>query len=646
MTHSIRLMVILSKAEWMKGLLRFLFVSVFIVFYSNSVFADQKLMPVEEIQRLIDSSTNKSIKASFKTVLKGIKLEPIKIEIRGVFHQPGLDIIIFTSKHQIAAGMSGSPVYVDGKLIGAVAYGFNGFSKEYWGGISPKLLMVKDAETGSQKSNLVRSFVYEGKKFVPIPSGHESIPGLEFFSDQKFVVTTNSDKSGSSVTKIEASILKPGMPIVVDLVEWTDENGKTSTLGATGTITDIDDEGRISAFGHPFFNSKNVVYSFRTAEIIGTVFSDDPAKNFKLTGRTSGVLGAITYDSSYGIYGKVGAKEELRRLRHFSLEFKNNGVSDHKFDIKVADSIMTPILVQAAFAMIGNEYGAPLSQEMSVTQIESMIGLEGHQSILWKGLFPSSSSMFGPQIIYSSSFTVACRSFFGGIYGYVSGNNYGLKISDVSVSVNFISGGSQTYDMGAYKFPNKVIYGQDPVLDVMFVDENNNKPIAKRVTIKIDWDKVEKPVYTSETNYTEKVSEKIVYGMLSIQSSQFYLNSLSGEESQKIFPGYFLNAEDFLESLSRRLDITNQNIFVKVGLRSRSGLFDEVMAKSSDILPTDIMSDENEWQVIEGGLKERKVTLRDGGVVVFNVSLPNAPSGYVFDQEIHEFVQFEVVLEK
>ena len=307
---------------------------------------------------------------------------------------------------------------------------------------------------------------------------------------------------------------------------------------------------------------------------------------------------------------------------------------------------MTPILVSAAFAMIGDEYGAPLSQETSVTQIESRIGLEGFQSILWKGLFPSSYSRFGPQVIYSSSFTVACESFFNGIYSFISRNNYGLKISDVSVLVNFIPGASQTYKLGAYKFPNKVVYGRDPVLDVMFVDENNTLPIVKRVTVKIDWDKIEKPIYTPETNDTEKISEKIVSGMLSIQSSRFHLNSLTSEESQKILPGYFLNSEDFLGSLSRRLDITNQKIFVKVGLRSRSGLFDEAMAKSEDIIPIGIMSDENGWQVVEGGLKEKKVTLKDSGVVIFDVNLPDAPDGYIFDQEIRENIQFEVVLEK
>lgn len=618
---------------------------VFVVFSPAWSFADQKLMSLEEVQRLVDSNSNKSVNAHFDTVLRGTKIESLDIVVKGIHKEPGLEIIIFTSKRQIAAGMSGSPVYVNSKLIGAVAYSINNYPNEYWGGISPISLMINDANGGLSK--LGKSFVYEGKLFTPISLGLETISELGELANQRFIRMTNSGGSGSKSSGLNVSDIKPGMPIVVDLAEWTDETGKTSTLGASGTVTHVDGTtGKVFAFGHPFMNSKEVVYGFRIAEIIGTIPSNGPAPAVKLIGQSSDVLGAITHDSSYGIYGKIGAKEELKRLRHFSLEFKNKGVPTHKFDIKVAESVMTPTLVSAAFALIGQNYGAPLSQEVSVSQIESRIDIEGHQPILWKGLYPSSSFRFGPQILYRSSFYSASDAFLTNIYVLLLSNNYGLKISDVSVSVNFIPGASQTYKIGGYKFPNKVIYGQDPVLDVMFVDEHNVLPVAKRVTVKIDWGKIEKPIYTLKTNDKDKVSEKIVGGWLGIQSSKFYTLSLSNEESQKIFPKYFLNQDDFLENLSMYLGLTNQKIFVRTGLRSRSGLFDETMAKSENIMPTDIVADENGWHIIDGGLNKRSITLKNEGVVIFYLNLPEAPNGYVFDQGINESILFEVVLEK
>ena len=506
--------------------------------------------------------------------------------------------------------------------------------------ISPISLMMIDAEAGNQKNNLNRSFDFEGKTFVPIALGLDSISTTESFFSQRFARTSDSNEYEPNLSKLT---IKPGMPIVVDLVKWTDEKGKTSSLGATGTITYVDDDGRVFAFGHPFLNSKKVVYAFRTAEIIDTIFSDDPRYNYKLTGRTSDVRGTINRDSSYGVYGNLGS-EELKRLRHFSLEFKSKGILSHKFEIKVAESIMTPILIQAAFGHIGDEYGAPLPQETSVTQIESRIETEGHRPIVWKRLYPSKSVRFGSQILYFSSFEYACEEFVANVYAFLLDNSYGLKMENISISVNFIPGTTQTYKMGAYKFPNKVVYGQDPVLDVVFVDENNTMPIAKRVIVRVNWNKVEKPVYLSQTNDKDKVPEKIVRGQLLLQSSGFYLNSLSSEEHQTILPKYFLDPDDFLNSLDKRLDITNQKIFARVGLRSRSGLFDEVTAVSENIVPTDITTNEQGWHIIKERLKERMITLKNSGFVMFFVDLPEAPSGYVFDENINESVYFEVIL--
>src|SRR3989338_11138868 len=204
-------------------------VFVFVAFPSASVFAEQKLMPLEEVQKLIDFSRNKAVDAHFDTVLRGTKIESLEIIIRGIVRQPGLEVIIFTSKSPIAAGMSGSPVYLNGKLVGAVAYSLNGFSKEYWGGISPISLMMEDAEAGDPKNNLNKSFGYEGKIFTPIPLGFDLISKTELFSGQRFIRTTVSNEYRSGLDRLP---IKPGMPIVADIVEWVNEKDKISTLGA------------------------------------------------------------------------------------------------------------------------------------------------------------------------------------------------------------------------------------------------------------------------------------------------------------------------------------------------------------------------------------------------------------------------------
>lgn len=605
--------------------------------------ADQPIMALEEVERLIDSNPNKEIKAYFKSVERGTKLTVYQIILRGVYKEPGLKIIMFVTSEKIVAGMSGSPVFVGEKQIGALAYSFNNFNfpNWAWGGIAPISLMMEESKSAIQKMGASRTFNYNGMAFEPIAVGDRQIPGLELLGGGRFMVSTTS--AGETTLAVTQDTLKAGMPIVVDLIEWTDEKNETTTVSAMGTVTYIDDDGKIFAFGHPFYNSQDVVYSFRTAEVMGTVYSQ--GGSYKLSGKMSNILGAITFDAAYGVYGSTSLNE-LKKIHHFNLEFKKEGRFLHRFDIKVADSILTPLLAQAAFKMIGEANGAPLPQEVSVTQFETKVELKGHKPLVWKELFASGSTKFGPSTIYTSSYSAASEAFFSGIYSSLFNNQYGLKISDVSVSVNFIPGRNKVLQLGAYKFPNKIIWGMDPVLEILFVSQDNLVAIAKKMPIKIGWDKVEKPVYKKDTLEIDKNNEKVVWGTLRIDGASYFFNSLTGSEKQKIVPDYFLGVEDFLENFSRRLEATNQKIYLRISLRPRSGLFDEAIAQAEDIMPEGITnSDDLGWRVIEGGLAKRKNTVKNENMVIFYINLPQVPSGYVVDQRMTEIIAFEVVLE-
>lgn len=604
----------------------------------------EPVMTFQEVERLIDSSPNKEVRAYFRSVPRGTKPISYKIVLRGVLKTPDLTVILFTTRHKIVAGMSGSPVYVNGKNIGAMGYsvGSFNFSNSSWGGISPISLMMEDAKSGLQRQR--GAFTYKGMFFKPIAMGNRSIKGLEdFYGGEFFVSSQNVQRISSRNNSFgKKPVLKPGMPIVVNLAEWTDENGEITSLGGLGTITYIDNMGRIFAFGHPFLDAKAVVYSFRTAEVVGTVLSE--SSSFKLSGKRSEILGAITIDSSHGIYGNIGS-DQLGRLRHFSLELKREGKKSGKFDIKVADTVFAPILAQVAFNSIGQKYGAPIPQETSTTQIESRVEIDGQKPILWKGQFVSSSFRSNLETFYVSSYKSAYESFFARVYNPLFDNKYGLKVLDTAISVNFLSGRSQVFKMGTYRFPNKVTYGQNPILELLLVDENNIMPIAKKVQVQIDWSKVERPVYTVKTPNTQKSLEKIVNGELRIESAASYFGNLSNLEKQIFTPEYFLGPEDFLANLSSRLKLTNQKVFVKVKIRSRSGLFDETVAKAKDIMPDQVLADDSDWYVIGEGLKERMAIVKNEGMETFYVDLPDIPTGYVLDQRIQEVFPFEVILE-
>lgn len=604
----------------------------------------QDLMSLEEVGNLLDADPNHEVKATFKSVERGTYIKTYDIILRGISEQPGLKIIMFVSSNRIAAGMSGSPVYIDGKLIGAVAYQLNNpnlgsHSNDWaWGGISPISLMIEENKSGRALFGGARTFTYQGMVFKPIDVGLDSSDLLNSFSRTKIDTITALANSSSSSTK---PVLSAGMPIIVDVIEWSDNKGKATLVSAMGTITYIDDDNRIYAFGHPFLGSKNVVYSFRTAEVMGTVFQD---RSYKLGWKTSEVLGAITFDGAYGIYGKI-TLDDLAKLHHFNLEFKNQGKVFNNFKIKVADSSLASLLAQSAFSMIGNIYGAPMPEEQSSTQFNVKIELNGHNPITWNELFASTTMQFGPSTIHTSSYDLAYRAFFRQIYDMLHDNRYGLKISNVFVSADFILGRNQVLKLGAYKFPNKIIYGQNPSLEILLVSQDNSLAIGKKVVFDIDWNRVERPIYTKETLDIDKANEKIVRGLLKIESATYFIQNLAGSEKQKLRPEYFLGLDDFLDNLSSQLAITNQKIFAKVNLKSKSGLFDEEIARIEDIVPNNLKQDDSGWTVLKEGLKERKTTIKDEGLTVFYINLPSVPIGYVIDQGIQELYYFEVILD-
>jgi len=610
----------------------------------------QELMRLEEVEARIDASPNKEVDAYFVSVPRGIIQKRYNITLRGVLRQPGLKIITFVTSEKIVAGMSGSPVYLEGKIIGAMGYsvGSFNFSDYSWGGISPISLMLEDA--GSSEgfiNNTARPFTYNGMLFEPIAVGHQFLPGFESLAGAKFIITKRSSTQTQTSNTANAVTIEAGMPIVVDLLEWKDDKGEITTLSSMGTITYVND-GRVFAFGHPFLNTKKSIYAFRTAEVMGTVFSE--ANSFKLTGKTSDILGVITKDSTYGIYGRIGVDDLDETLNHFTLDFKREGQLFKSFDIQISDSIQTPTLADAAFAMIGQINGAPLPQENSTTQLETRIELEGHNPIVWRDLFTSNSSRFGPQTIYTSSYSAAHNSFFSNLYSDLFNNDFGLKITNVYVSANFMSRSSRIYKVADYKFPNKVVFGQNPVFEISLVDQANSMPIAIRLTIQIDWDKVERPIYGQDVMDTDKISEKKIMGSFSVYSASYFYNTIvnliSNEERQTFRPDYYLGVEDYLENTSRILESTKQKIIIRVSLKQRSDLSEESVEndEGDNLIPAEVFSNENEWVVIDGGLKNRKTNRREGPVVTYP-ELPLLPDGSILDQGTNVNITFEVVLE-
>src|SRR6185437_7328198 len=115
------------------------------------------------------------------TVFQGTKPEPIPVEIVGIWENgwgPRQDIIIGkltgkAARTNVAAGMSGSPVYIDGKLVGAISLRLSVFSPDAICGITPIKLMLEVNEFDKSRPSDSRTpdKIQIAENSMPLPDG-------------------------------------------------------------------------------------------------------------------------------------------------------------------------------------------------------------------------------------------------------------------------------------------------------------------------------------------------------------------------------------------------------------------------------------------------------------------------------------------
>ena len=286
------------------------------------------------------------------TVFSGNTAEPVPVEIIGVWKNamgPRQDVIMGkmggkAERTGVAGGMSGSPVYVDGKLIGAVALRLSQFSPDAICGITPieSMLEIQDFDnsrpsdartpdklpsaqpvaagsiSGVMPSELVSQMVAAGGS-APLPntgalltpietplvfSGFtaETLATYEPLFRQMGITAVQGGASAGILTAKPAAgwehALNPGEAVSGILV-----SGDMSTTGM-GTVT-YNDGKRILAFGHQFFDLGPVDMPIAKSEIL-TVLSSTYQPN--KVGNATEIVGALRQDRHTGIMGELGAE--------------------------------------------------------------------------------------------------------------------------------------------------------------------------------------------------------------------------------------------------------------------------------------------------------------------------------------------------
>ena len=380
------------------------------------------LMPIDEVKP--------GMVGTGRTIFEGSELQEFKVAILGVLKNvqaPQRNLILARleggplAQTGVIAGMSGSPVYVDGRLVGAVSYSIGAFPKEPIAGITPIGEMIDataDASprrTASAQERIdlpisperlaasIRATYARVASFADRPAdvqvfGLPSSTGAQMgallrpiatplvmsgmsgstsdlvgsmFRDAGFTPVLAGGFSGDSAPA--TGPLRPGDPVGVSLLSGDGE------MGATGTVTHVDGS-RVYAFGHPFFNFGPTAFPMTRA----TVYTSLPSlmSSFKIS--TMGeVIGTVQQDRATAIAGALGSGPATVPLT-VTLESSRGPKRTFKYNAAV-DQLFTPLLTYVAlFNTLGNyerQFGA------TTVTVRGKASFDKHADVSYEDIF-------------------------------------------------------------------------------------------------------------------------------------------------------------------------------------------------------------------------------------------------------------------
>lgn len=292
--------------------------------------------------------------ATARTVFSGTEIDSFTVEILSVIHGigPKQDLILARAVGErieqvgVAQGMSGSPVFVDGKLVGAISTTWS-LTKEPMMGITPVEQMVQEADSAERlrAASAGRRASQPGAAPVGDRPGSAAPIGSPLVLSQfdpRLIAVADSvfrplgftvTEGGALGGQEKGGAIEPGATLGVQLV------GGDVNMTAIGTVTWVDGD-RVYGWGHPFLSMGDVEMPLVTGYIHAIVPSH--AISFKI-GAGGDVVGTISGDRRSGIFGKLGAPPPLTKL---DLVVHRGADSEEKyhFDI-VRDQNLLPLLV-------------------------------------------------------------------------------------------------------------------------------------------------------------------------------------------------------------------------------------------------------------------------------------------------------------
>lgn len=309
------------------------------------------------------------MKGTGKTVFEGSRVDEFQVEVLGVLENSGPKQSLILARLSggplertgVMQGMSGSPVYIDGRLAGAVAMSF-ALSKEPIAAIRPieDMLGIGDQPQPQQR----RARLWDGELAKSLPPPSEVATGgarlveiatpVSFAGFSPGVVAhfapqlralglepTQGIAGGRSPAGVAPpGSIEPGSMITVQLM-----TGDLS-IGADGTVTHVDGS-RIYAFGHRFLSVGATELPFARSEVLALL--PNLSTSFKISAAREWA-GTITQDRTVAVAGEIGLKAAMLPVSISVVRHDGNGPerrSSYNMEV-VRDPILSPFLLQMA----------------------------------------------------------------------------------------------------------------------------------------------------------------------------------------------------------------------------------------------------------------------------------------------------------
>ena len=388
---------------------------------------DSRFFPLQDLRP--------GMKGISQTVFSGTEPQEFGVEVLGVlpgYPSPRQSLIIArlsganVEKTGVFAGMSGSPVYIDNRLVGAIAFSFP-FSKEPIAGITPIKQMIDIFEQGSNnqarqprepravsfaqlastewKGSLPKPAVGSTSLIAPVSEGSRLMPlmgqqitpiatplvfggisqeSLSMFAPQLVAngLLPISGAGGSAgitpLGKATEKTLTPGTSVSVQLVRGD------YSIAAAGTVT-FRDSDHIYAFGHPFLSLGASDMPMSESAVVTVI--PNVNNSFKLSVPGT-MMGSISQDRAAGIFGQLGQAPKMIPVK-INLRTSRDRSETYSYEI-ANDSFLTPLLLNITVfnTITSSERGLG---DSTIT-IKGAINVKGQEPIALDNRFSAANS--------------------------------------------------------------------------------------------------------------------------------------------------------------------------------------------------------------------------------------------------------------